>query len=433
MSALSKLMKSKGKTVCGCDDNLSQITEKLNNMGIHVFLGFCEKAIKSCELVVYTNAVKKDNKNLVLAKKLKKPILERAEFLGLLCKEYQTVIAVCGTHGKTTTTAMIAHILKDKNPTVHIGGIAKDFDDNLLVGSNDLFITEACEYNKSFLHINPTHTVCTNIEKDHMDCYKDFDDLKEVFHRFIARTAKNIVINQKFLHFYHDFFANEKIISFSKDMKASYVAANIEEKNGNYSFDVMNNNNVLARINLSVVGEHNVENAIAAFALCHKIGISASTIKQKLESFENVQRRFQVIYKNEVMIVSDYAHHPTEIKASLLAATKIKHNKIICVFQPHTYSRTLSLFDEFLSCFDFANSVIILKTYAAREKEILGGTAHDLFLELKKKNKAVSYFENTQLLFENLQKITQKGDIVLFLGAGTIDQFAKDYVKTYYL
>ncbi len=429
MSALAKLMKSKGKFVCGCDDVLSDITKKLETFGIPVYLNFCEQALKECELVVYTNAIQQNNKNLVLAKKLKKPILERAEFLGLVCKEYKTVIAVCGTHGKTTTTAMIAHILKDKNPTVHIGGISKDFDDNLLFGSNELFITEACEYNKSFLHINPTYTIVTNIEPDHMDCYKDFNELKSVFHKFICKTSKKVVFNHNFLQFYDDFFANDKIITFSLNDNSTYFATNIKEKNGCYSFVVNTRQTPLAKIKLNVVGLHNVQNALAAIAICLEFGLSISEIAKQLKTFQNVDRRFQVLFNKNVLVISDYAHHPTEIKASIMAAKKLKHRKIICIFEPHTYSRTLTLFKEFLYAFDEADKTIILKTYAAREKPIEGGTGFDLFLALKEKGLDVDYYESTRPLFDKLDKIKEPNDIILFLGAGTINSFAIDYAK----
>lgn len=431
MSALAKLMKSKQKHVCGCDDNLSPITQSLNQNEITVFKHYNEEAIKNCDLVVYTNAISQNNINLTFAKKLNKPILERAEFLGEVCKLYKNVVAICGTHGKTTTTAMIAHILQDKNPTVHIGGITQDFGDNIFVGDDKIFITEACEYNKSFLHINPTHTVVTNIEKDHMDCYENFNELKEVFHKFMLKASKKVVLNNNFINFYDDFFANEKIVTFSKTAPANFFADNLQQKNGCYSFDVFHHNKKLVRVNLGVVGIHNVENALAAFAMCSQFEILPIEIAKKLETFKNVNRRFQILCGGDVMVISDYAHHPTEIKASLLSANSLKHNKIICIFEPHTYSRTKTLFDEFLTCFNLADMVFILKTYAAREKEIEGGTAHDLFWGLKEKGILVNYFENIKDLFEKIQQNTQKGDIILFLGAGTIDSFAKKYVKTY--
>ena len=429
MSALAKLLKSQNKMVCGCDDNLSDITKNLEENGIPVFKSFCKEAIKNCDLAIYTNAISENNENLKLAKKLHKPILERATLLGEICKNYKNVIAVCGTHGKTTTTSMIAHILKNQNPTVHIGGITNDFGSNILIGNNDYFITEACEYNKSFLHINPTHLVVTNIEKDHMDCYKNFDELKQVFHNFICKTSKKVVFNDKFLHFYHNFFANEKILTFGFNDNSTYFAKNIKEENGCQFFDLYNGKNFVTNIKLNVVGVHNVENALAASALCLELKIPATQIRQELESFKNVRRRFEILYNKDITIISDYAHHPTEIQATINSAKSLKHKRIICVFEPHTYSRTLTLFNEFLCCFDDADEVFILKTYAAREKEMKGGTGYDLFCGLKTKKINTHYFDNKDKLFKNLQKTTKKQDLVLFVGAGTIDSFAREYVE----
>lgn len=428
MSALSKLMKSEGKNVCGCDDKLSIITQKLEKFNIKVFQSFDENAIKNCDLVVYTAAINENNKNLLLAKKLNKKVVERAEFLGEICNQYKTVIAVCGTHGKTTTTAMLAHILKDKNPTVHIGGIMADCNDNLLVGGKEIFITEACEFNKSFLHITPTHTILTNIEPDHMDCYKNFNELQKTFCTFLQKTSKNIVFNNKFLKICNKNFANKNLLTYSQNKNAAYYANNIKEKNGCYSFDFCSQNKTLARMNLNVVGKHNIENAMAASLLCLTLNLPPKEIAKKLETFQNVKRRFEILYKQEIMVISDYAHHPTEITASLKATQKL-HKRIVCIFEPHTYSRTQALFEGFLKAFNIAQKTIILKTYAARENENMGKSGYDLFLGLKNKKIDVAYCDNKQELFEKLDKIKENNDILLFLGAGTIDGFARKYVK----
>ena len=431
MSALAKLMKQKGKEVCGCDDNLSQITKNLENYGIIVKQKIFKQGLEECDLVVYTNAINKDNENLILAKKLNKQIIERAEFLGEICKMFKTVIAVCGTHGKTTTTAMLFDVLSNKNPTVHIGGITQNIG-NLIVGNDELFITEACEYNKSFLRISPTYTIVTNIEPDHMDCYQNFEELKQTFCEFILKTKEKTIINQKILSFHNINFANEKNISFSLDKNSTTYAQNIKEKNGRYSFEVIHKNKTMGKINLQVFGLHNVYNALAVISLCLELKIDFRTIQKKLKAFQNVKRRFEIKYKKEITIISDYAHHPTEIKATIETAKNLKHNKLICVFEPHTYSRTKTLFPEFLKCFNRIDKLFLLKTYEARETPIEGGSSYDLFLGLKQKIN-VNYFENINQFFEELNKNIEKNDIVLFLGAGTIDDFCDEFIKKYYL
>lgn len=431
MSALAKLMKHKGKEVCGCDDNLSQITKNLENCDIIVKQKIFKQGLKECDLVVYTNAINKGNENLILAKKLNKQIIERAEFLGEICKMFKTVIAVCGTHGKTTTTAMLFDVLSNKNPTVHIGGITQNIN-NMIVGNDELFITEACEYNKSFLHISPTYTIVTNIEPDHMDCYQNFEELKQTFYQFILKTKEKTIINQKFLNFYDINFANKKILSFSLNKNSTTHVQNIKEKNGRYSFEVIHKNKTMGKINLQVFGLHNVYNALAVISLCLELKIDFRTIQKKLKTFQNVKRRFEIKYKKEITIISDYAHHPTEIKATIETAKNLKHNKLICVFQPHTYSRTKTLFPEFLKCFNKIDKLFLLKTYEARETPIEGGSSYDLFLGLKQKIN-VNYFENINQFFEELNKNIEKNDIVLFLGAGTIDGFCDEFIKKYYL
>ena len=431
MSALALLMHKQGKIICGCDDNQSKILEKLKKEGIKIRKHIYRKGLNECDLVVYTNAINKDNENLVIAKNLKKQILERAEFLGEICKTFKTVVAISGTHGKTTTTAMISKVLEDLNPTTHIGGILNDKNENLIIGNNDIFITEACEYNKSFLHINPTYLVVTNIEKDHMDCYKNFSELKQTFKKIIEKTSKNIVILNKFSSFYNKNFANSNFETFSINQNSTYIAKNIKEENGCYSFDIFFKQKHLGNIKLSVPGKHNILNALSTLCIARHFDIPFQTIKCKLENFKNVLRRFEIVYKNSITIISDYAHHPTEIKATINTAKKLSHNKIICVFEPHTYSRTISLFKEFLTCFDCCDKLILLKTYAAREKEIQGGTAFDLYLKLKDKIN-VSYCPTKIECFKELENITEKNDMILFVGAGTIDTFCREYVKTHF-
>lgn len=428
MSAIAKLMLNLKKEVSGSDDTLSQITNELEELGIDIKEHHSPQKVSECDLVVYTTAVDKTNKDLVLAKKLNKPILERAEFLGFVCKFFSKTLAVCGTHGKTTVSAMLALILESKNPTIHIGGNFSQIGGNLKLGGKDLFLTEACEFNKSFLHINPSISVITNIECDHMDCYKDKQEIEQTFIKFARQTSDFIVLNHNFLHLFDPYFAKSKITTFDIDKKSDFWATNLDAENGVFSFDVFNDNFYMGEIQLNVAGKHNVLNALASIAVATKLGISFVQIQKKLKDFKGVNRRFQTLYDKDFKVIHDYAHHPTEIACAIQTAQFLKPKNLVCVFQPHTYSRTKSLFQEFLKCFNGVDKLFLLPTYSAREKEIEGGSAFDLFKSLPEDLNA-TYFKDELSCQKKLLKNTQKGDLILWLGAGTIEIFAKNFVK----
>jgi len=429
MSALAKLMTYKNKTVTGSDDVLSEVTENLQKLGIHITQHQNLQGVKNCDLLVYTYAVPLSNPDIQLAIELDKPIIERAEFLGILSSSFEECIAIAGTHGKTTTTAMIACIMREKNPTVHLGGFSPQLNGNLLVGDKHIFITEACEFHKSFLHIKPSYAVITNVEPDHMDCYKDEKELQDTFAKFMLQTSKKIILNHNFLHLYDNNYAIlSKIITFDIDKKSDFWATNLKEKNACFSFDCYNDNYFLGRIKLQVQGRHNVFNALASIAVTTTLGMPFKSIQKALKKFLSVERRFQTLRAENPHVVHDYAHHPTEIQCAIQTAKLLKPNKLFCVFQPHTYSRTLTLFKEFLKCFNGVDELILLPTYSAREKVIEGGTALDLFKKISK-NIKTSYFDDVKKCENYLFKNVQKKDLVLWVGAGSIENFAKDYVQ----
>jgi len=429
MSALAKLMVHLHKKVTGSDDVLSDVTENLQKLGIHITQHKNLQDIKNCDLLVYTYAVSLSNPDIQFAKQFHKIIIERAEFLGILTSFFDECIAIAGTHGKTTTTAMIACIMQEQNPTVHLGGFSPQLNGNLVVGEQHFFITEACEFNKSFLHIKPTIAVITNIEPDHMDCYKDEKELQNTFAKFMTQTSKNIILNHNFLHLYDNNYAIlSKIITFDIDKKSDFWATDLREKNACFSFNCYNDNYYLGAVQLQVQGRHNVFNALASIALATTLGISFEKTKKALENFVSVDRRFQTLRVENPHVIHDYAHHPTEIQCAIQTAKLLKPNKLFCVFQPHTYSRTLTLFKEFLKCFNGVDELILLPTYSAREKVIEGGTALDLFKKISK-NIKTSYFDDVKKCENYLFKNVQKKDLVLWVGAGSIENFAKDYVQ----
>lgn len=429
MSALAKLMLHLHKQVTGSDDSLSEVTKNLEESGIHITRHTGEEDVRKCDLLVYTYAVPLSNPDIQLAKKLNKKIIERAEFLGMVASSFEQCIAIAGTHGKTTTTAMIACIMRERRPTVHLGGFTPQLNGNLLIGDSNVFITEACEFHKSFLHIKPTCSVITNVEPDHMDCYRDEKELQDTFAQFMLQTSKYIVLNHNFLHLYSkNYSITSKVITFDIDKKSDFWATDLTEKDACFSFDCYNDNYFLGRVELQVQGKHNVFNALAGIAVATILGIPFSVTQNALKNFRSVERRFQTLREKNPHVVHDYAHHPTEIQCAIQTAKLLKPNKLFCVFEPHTYSRTLTLFDRFLKCFNGVDELILLPTYSARENVIEGGTAYDLFKKLPENIKAI-YSDTVEKCEKYLFENARKGDLVLWVGAGSIEKFAKNYIK----
>lgn len=431
MSALAKLMLSRGHAVSGSDAVRSGSVNKLIKAGARIRIGRYLLGVHTSELVIYTAAIAGDNPDLVLAKKLNKPIMERAVFLAAVAAEYNSVVAVSGTHGKTTTTAMLADILiaAGLNPTVHLGGHYSKIGGNLHIGGKQVFVTEACEFNKSFLHIFPGIAVITNIEADHLDCYGTFDEIVRAFTQFAHQTKKTVVINADSLKL-SNFVSKAEIIDTGLSLDNMFSAAGpASDRDGNFSFDLFNKNNKLCRINLSVAGRYQIYNALSAAAAASALGVKAEIIAAALEAFSGVDRRFQEIYyENGIRVIHDYAHHPTEVRAALSAAAAKTSGKLYCVFQPHTYTRTRNLMQEFTACFSEADVLYLVPTYAAREAEIPGAGAQNMAEQIKDVAQ-VAFFEQTDELCQTLKNNITSGDTVIFLGAGTIDGIADEFAK----
>ncbi len=428
MSALAHLMLNFGYNVSGSDVAQNTFTESVANAGGKVYLMHNEQNIpKNTQLVVFTGAIKKDNCELAYAQKQGIKCMERSEFLGWVANMYKNVIAISGTHGKTTTTAILAEIFMEagKNPTVHLGGESDAIKGNVRAGGSDLFITEACEYRSSFTHILPTTSVVTNIERDHTDWYEDMGQIVEAFTLFVNASKQHIVVfeNKDFVqHIKND----KRVVSCGFDGQYDVVGYNLYKNlDGCYSFDVKFYNTYIGRFNCDVIGLHNAKNALCAIAVALLYKVDISAIYRGIKKFKGVKRRYEKVgeYRG-VPVVADYAHHPTEIKNSIKGAL-ITHKKILCIFQPHTYSRTLSLIKDFETCFKGVNQLVIFKTYKAREKFIRGGSALDLFNRVKvyKNNK---YYCDTQKCLKNtLITMDKDYDLILVLGAGDIYQIIK--------
>lgn len=430
MSGLAQIVLKQGYKVTGSDWNESPITKKLENMGADIVYGHDAvntQGILNASVVVHTAAAKADNPEMVFANDNGKRIIDRAEFLGAIMKGYRHAVGVSGTHGKTTTTSMLAHALvsAELDPTISIGGELELIGGNIRTGKSDYFVTEACEYTNSFLKFYPTIALITNIEEDHLDFFSGIDEIIDSFRRFAYLTKdvgyvvaigsdKNV---QKALQGADDL----KILTYGLENTFDYYAENIVYHAGFPSFDVMKNGNVLCHIKLNVPGKHNVLNALATIAVCSLSGVSPEIAAKGIEGFKGTHRRFEKKgFLNGAVVIDDYAHHPTEIKATLEAAKKFPHNKLWCVFQPHTYSRTRTLWTEFTEAFDNADELILTHIYAAREKNDGVTSAEKLAEDIKKRGINARYIDGFDDIAEFLKKNVSKGDIVFTMGAGDV-------------
>lgn len=429
-SALASLLLCQGEKVSGSDAVKSELTEGLKQKGATIYYGHSESNVKGADLVVYTPAIHQDNPEIVAAKAQNIPIINRAELLGRISKKYNKVISVAGTHGKTTTTGMIATIFiyAGKNPTVHIGGELPIIDGNLRIGGSEYFITEACEYCDSYLSLNSHASVILNIQKDHMDYFKTMPRLISSFNKFANNTTSNgyLVINNNDSNCSKIKFNGTKL-NFGDN--GIITAKNITCDNQNYySYNLFVCGVDMGKITLSVVGKHNVYNSLASVAVALSEGISIDIIKLALSNYTASKRRFQLIGKFKgVRVIHDYAHHPTEIAATI-AAAKQKTGKLFVVFEPHTYTRTKYLWQEFLKCFKGADHIILPPIYPAREEPLPNITSSRLARALCKKGQSAQSAISLQDAYTKVTALAKRGDTILLLGAGTIEKIC-NYFK----
>ena len=428
MSGLAEILLEEGFTISGSDSKKSPLTSLLESKGAKVYYGQRASNISdSVQVVVYTAAIHPDNPEFACAKEKGLPMLTRAQLLGQIMRNYDTPIAVSGTHGKTTTTSMLSHILMaaDCDPTISVGGILPSIGGNIRVGDSEYFVTEACEYTNSFLHFFPKIGVILNIDEDHLDFFKDLADIRNSFHRFAKLLPKDgtLVINDNIPDL-EEITADLdcRVIRYGNDSSLDYSATNIlHDKKGEASFDLIKSGEFIDRISLSVNGDHNVSNALSAIAVADLLGVPFSKIKEGLKSFHGTDRRFE--YKGEVngfTIIDDYAHHPTEINATLTAAKEYPHKEVWCIFQPHTYTRTKALFPEFVDALTHADHVILADIYAARETDTLGMSSEMIAEELKKKGCDAYYFPSFEEIESFCLDRCQKGDVLITMGAGNV-------------
>ncbi|NLM35758.1 MAG: UDP-N-acetylmuramate--L-alanine ligase [Clostridiales bacterium] len=436
MSALAEILLENGYKVSGSDMKASNITEKLKERGAEIYIGHTAENVLSADIVVYTAAISPDNPEFIKAKELNLPMMDRAEFLGLIMKGHKYNVTVSGTHGKTTTTSMISHILidADVDPTILVGGELDLIGGNVRTGNSDYFVAEACEYKASFLKFYPYIGIILNIDADHLDYYKDLNHIKETFEKFVALIPEDgFLIGNAEDENVNDIMNKTKscnVISYGFN-KGTLQAHNIEFDNkACASFDVIYRGSFLFRATLSVPGKHNVLNSLSCIAAALALQVKHEHILKGLSSFKGTHKRFEVKgTRNGVTVVDDYAHHPTEIKATLSTAKSIPHKRIFCVFQPHTYTRTISLLDEFSESFYDADEIILADIYAAREKDTGIVSSNTLGDKIRAKGLKCINLHSFEDIKDYLRNNTEEGDLVLTVGAGDIVKVGEAFLR----
>lgn len=429
LSAVAEILMARGYDISGSDMKESDMTAKLARDGARIHIGHNAENVEGKDLVIYSSAISMENPELARATELGIPTVTRAQALGALMEEYDSSIAISGTHGKTTTTSMVSLILKNaqKEPTILVGGNLPEINGNVYVGQNDYFVTEACEYMDSFLNLKPKIEIILNIDSDHLDYFKDVDHIARSFDKFAKLVPENgAVIAYDANPFVKSVISGlPNAITFGLSESCDYYASDINfDNDGMPQFKVNHGGKVLGQIELAVPGEHNILNALAAFACCHIQGVAVEDIIKTLDGYTGTHRRFDLLGETStgIRIVDDYAHHPTEIKATLAAVRNMKHNTLWCLFQPHTYTRTMALLDDFATAFDEADKVVLAEIYAARETNIHKISSKTLMNKIKEHdvNKDVYFFEDFEEIASFVYNNAQEGDLVITMGAGDI-------------
>lgn len=428
MSGIAAILKNFGFTVTGSDMTESDATNSLKQKGIKVTIGHNLEDVAKSDVVVYTAAIKDTDPEILEAKRLNIKTIERADFLGALTRCYKDTICISGTHGKTTTTSMVSLCFVEalKDPSIQVGALLKELNGNYKVGNSEHFIIEACEYVESFLKFSPKAEIILNIDNDHLDYFKNFENIKNAFIKYVKLLPDDgiLVVNgddDNCLSLKQ--FTNAKTITYGITNKnTNFFAVNIVFDNDGFAeFDVYHNDAFYDRIKLNVPGMHNVLNALACISLCDAYGIDKNYIKKALLKFTGANRRFEFKGKvNGASIYDDYGHHPTEIIATAKSLMNKKYNKSWVVFQPHTYSRTKNLLDDFAKALLNFDNIIVLDIYAAREKNTFDISSKDLVNKIISLGKNAKYIPDFDECVNYLKNNVQNGDIVMTLGAGTV-------------
>lgn len=436
MSGIAELLLNLGFMVTGSDLSDSELIHSLKKKGAKIYKGHQAENIKKCEVLVYSSAVGENNPELVEARKRSIPIIKRAEMLGELIALKETSIGVGGTHGKTSTCSMIGALLSyaEMDPTLVVGGLVTNLDTNSQLGSGDIIVVEADEYDRSFLQLRPTISIITNIELEHTDCYSDLKDLQKSFIQFansapfygaviLCLDSPGIqeIINE----------IKRPLITYGLSSQATFSAKNIRYNECKTTYTLIHNRQNICEITLRVPGKHNVINSLAAVALGYEMGIAMDIIRDGLNSYGGVRRRFEIKgLVKDILVVDDYAHHPTEVAATLQAAKEGWNRRILTVFQPHLYTRTRDFYREFAVAFMDSDILVVTDIYPAREKSLPGITGK-LVADAARDSghKDVHYVPDLDDLIPFLDKTVKANDLVITMGAGTIWRYGQAYFQ----
>lgn len=421
MCPMAEILHHEGFALSGSDTAESDTLERIRALGIPVFMGHRAENIAGAQLVVYTAAVKQDNPELVAARQQNIPLMERSEMLGVLSRRYKNTVAVSGTHGKTTTTAMLTQILVGcgADPTAIIGGKLPYIGGNGRVGHTETMVCEACEYVDTFLHLTPAVSIILNVDADHLDYFGDLEHIIASFHQFASQTTKALIINGD--------DANTRkavqsislpVITFGLDESNDYYAANIAPAAGvREHFTLMHRGHALCDIALSVPGRHNIYNALAAAATAHYLGMEPGGIAQSLHQFTGVHRRFEVLGEyGGITVADDFAHHPTELTATLQAAMAMGFHQVWAVFQPHTFSRTYLLLNDFAKALSIPDHAVLSEILPVRETNTYNIYAKDLADKIP----GCVWFSTFDEIADYVVSKAQPGDLLLTLGGGDV-------------
>lgn len=436
MSSLAEILKSKGKTITGSDGVKSAVTDNLEKLGIKVTIGQkAENITPDTDLIVYTAAVREDNPELAAARQSGIETVDRAALVGMMMLEYKFPLSVAGTHGKTTTSSLVTEIFLQAgtNPTVSIGGILPSIKGNYKVGGDDYFILETCEYCDSFLKFNPHGAIILNVDADHLDYFKSLDNIYKSFNKFANRLPKGgfLVINNDIPRLDEvKEGVQAHIITYGKDDSAQWYPTDIEFNDLGHASYTANHYGEKTRVELSIPGMHNVYNSLAAFALADCYGVDVDDVVKGIKSFTGTDRRFQFKGKfNGVRVIDDYAHHPTEIEATINSARGTKLNKLWIMFQPHTYSRTYNHLDDFARVLSKADHVILLDIYASREKDTGLVSSKDLKNKIEELGGTVTYCSDFDSAEKYARESCNDGDMLITMGAGDVYKVGERLVK----
>lgn len=433
MCPMAFLLKSRGCQVTGSDMYESETLQRVRNSGIPVTLGHKAENIGDSEVIVYTAACRQDNPELIAAKEKGIPAIERSVMLGYLASMFEMPVCISGTHGKTTTTALLTQILIEggKDPSAIIGGMLPLINGNHRDGKSDILVCEACEYVDTFLQLEPAISIITNIDADHLDYFKTLDNIIRSFHQFAQQTTQKIIVNGDNLNSMKSVAGidRSRIITFGIQPHNDYYAVEMnEEASACENFTLMHKDSRLGRVNLKIPGVHNMYNAIAAAAAAYELGTDPKDICDALGHFSGVHRRFEILGQfNGVTVADDFAHHPTELTAVLNSAMRMGYDNVWAIFQPHTYSRTHNHFDEFLQALKIPTHLIMTEILAVREENIYDIHTEDLAKHLP----GSVWFDSNEKIADYVINHAGKNDLILTLGGGDIYKCANMIVDRY--